>query len=124
MITQQTQTANTVNTMMSLLAQFAALQQQVDTTSAQWTNLSVANMINAFPTAALATTGALGTADGSPNVAHVIDTRTTDGALINRAISANDLASILTVLQGISSVIKGSAVSANGATVSLIAKVL
>jgi len=124
MITQQTQAANVANTLLSLLAQAASLQAQIDAMSTQWTNLGVANMINAFPTATVFTTGGLNAADGTPNVAHVIDTRTTDGALINRAISANDIASVLTSLQGISNVVKGQAVSANGATVSLVAKVL
>jgi hypothetical protein len=124
MITQQTQAAAVANTLIAQLAQAASLQAQIDATVTEWTTLSVANMINAFPTAVFLTTGALGTADGSPNVAHPIDTRTADGALITRAISANDIAGIVTGLNGISAAIKGQAVSANGALASLIAKVL
>lgn len=121
--TQETQAANIANTLMALLSGASGIQQQIDFYSTQWTNLSAATKLNAFPTAPLLATGALGTADGSSNVANPIDTRTTDGALINRAISANNIASILTALQGISAAIKGQAVSVNGAVPSLVALV-
>ena len=39
-------------------------------------------------------------------------------------VAANDLASMLTLLQGVSSAIGGAAVSANGAALSLLAKAL
>ena len=120
--TQETQAANTANTIINLTGSMLAIKQQIDAVSTQWTNLGVANMVNAFPTAPLLTTGGLGTADVSPNVAHPIDTRTTDGALINRAIAANDIASMLTYLQGLSTAIGGGAASANGAAPSLLAK--
>lgn len=120
-VTQETQVANIANTMLALVSGAYSLQQQINQLSTQWTNLSAANALNAFPTAPLLTTGALGTADVSPNVAHPIDTRTTDGGLINRAVSANNLASMLTLLQGIASVIGGTAVGANGAAPSLVA---
>lgn len=120
--TRETQAAGVANLILQLVAQAQSLKLSIDQASATWTNLSVANMINAFPSAPTLTTGALGTADGTPNVANVIDTRTVDGALLLRAISANDIASMLTFLQGVSSCIGGSAVSANGAAVSLIAK--
>jgi len=120
--TRQTQAASVANSLVQLVLQAYNLKLAIDQNSATWTNLGVANMINAFPTAPALTTGALGTADGSPTVANPIDTRTVDGALLLRAISANDLASMLTYLQGISSCIGGTAVSANGAALSLIAK--
>lgn len=122
LITLETQAADVVNQIISITASVSQLAQQIASVSTQWTNLSVANMVNAFPTAPALTTGALGTADGTPNVAHPIDVRTTDGALISRAISANDIAGMLTFLQGVQSVVNGSAVSANGAAASLIAK--
>lgn len=120
-VTQETQVANIANTMLALVSGAYSLQQQINQLSTQWTNLSAANALNAFPTAPLLTTGALGTADVSSNVAHPIDARTVDGGLINRAVSANNLASMLTLLQGISAAISGTAVGANGAAPSLIA---
>ncbi len=120
--TRQTQAAGVANTLVQLVLQAYNLKLAIDQASATWTNLGVANMINAFPTAPALTTGALGTADGTPTVANPIDTRTVDGALLLRAISANDIAGMLTYLQGVSSCVGGASVSANGAAPSLIAK--
>lgn len=121
-ITPETQVANTANQIISLASACVGLAAQIAAVSAAWTNGSVATKINAFPTAPLLTTGALDVADGSPNVAHPIDVRVAPGSDISRAISANDIASLLTVLQGVQSVIGGSAVSLNGAAVQLLAK--
>ena len=113
--TQELQVAALANNLISFAAQAISLQQQIDVASAAWTNLSAATKLNAFNTAAGTTTGGLGTADGSPVDTDPIDTRTAPGSELNRAISATNIAGILTGLQGISSVIKGNAVSANGA---------
>lgn len=122
--TRQTQAADVANGIIGLVAQAQNLKASIDALSSRWTNLSVANMVNAFPTAPTLTNGALGTADVTPNVVNVIDVRTVDGALIGRAISANDIASMLTFLQGLSTCIGGGAVSANGAAASLTAKAM
>lgn len=121
-ITPETQVANTTNQIIALASSCVGLAAQIAAVSAAWTNLSVATKLNAFPTAPLLTTGVLGTADGSPNVANPIDVRVTPGSDISRAISANDVAGLLTVLQGVLAVIGGSAVSLNGAAVQLLAK--
>lgn len=122
--TQEIQAANTANQIINLTSALAGIQVQITAVSAAWTNLSVATKLNAFPTAALTTTGGLGAADGGATPANPIDTRTTVGSEISRAISANDVASLLTYLQGISTGIGGGAVSANGAAVQLVAKTL
>lgn len=124
MTTQETQVAAVANSLISLASGLYSIQQQINQVSSAWTNLSAATKLNAFPTAALTTTGGIGTADGSPVVANPINTGVLPGSEINRAISANDLASLLTYLQGISSAIGGSAVSANGAAAQLVAKTL
>lgn len=125
MTTPLTQTADVVNRIIALTAQLHDIKRQVDDAAGQWTNISAANNLANFPTAPLLTTGELGTADVAPNVAHVVDTRVAGtGALISRAVSANDVAGMLGVLQGISTAIGGGAVSANGAAVQLIAKTL
>lgn len=120
--TLETQVANVANGIIATVSQAATLKLQIDQLSAAWTNLGAANLLNLFPTTAATTTGGLGTADVSPNVAHPIDTRTAVGGEISRALSANDIASMLTFIQGVSNVVGGSAVSTNGAAVSLLAK--
>lgn len=123
--TQETQVAGLANQIIALSAGLYGMQQQINTLSAEWTNLSAGTKINAFPTAALTTTGGLSpTPDGSSNVANPINTSVSPGTLLSRAISPNDLAGLLTFLQGAALVIGGSAVSANGAAVQLIAKTL
>ena len=123
-VTPETQVADVVNQILAISASLNGTAAQIAAVSAKWTNLSVANKINAFPTAALLTTGALGTADVSPVVANPIDVRTTDGGLISRAISANTIAGLLTYLQGIQTAIGGGAISANGASVQQVAQTL
>lgn len=124
MTTPQNQVAEIANRLIALGGAMAQQGQQIANLAAEWTNLSVANSLDAFPTAPLLPTGGLGTADATPDPANPIDVRTTDGAMINRALSANDIAGILTSLKGVSDVIKGLAVAANGATVQLFAKCL
>lgn len=121
MITQQTQVANVVNNMISLTQQLYAIQSQIGQVSAAWTNLSAANKLNAFPTAPLTSTGDLGTTDVTSVTSNPIDTRAGSGALLARAISANNLASLLTYLQGVQNAINGTAVSLNGAAPQLVA---
>lgn len=121
MSTQQDQVSAVANLLISLTAGLAATKVQIDQASAAWTNLSVATKVNAYPTAPLLTTGALGTADVSPTVTNPIDTRIAPGNTLMTAISANNIAGLLTYLQGISAAIGGGAVSANGASVQLVA---
>src|SRR5262252_8042274 len=109
------QHARIANGIISVSRQMFALGEQIQDLNQNWQNLSSANALNAMPTAPLTPTGALDAADGTPNPAHPIDTRTTDGATIERAISANDLAGLLTFLNGIHGAVNGQAVTANGA---------
>jgi hypothetical protein len=122
MSTPQEQVATVANTIISLLAQADALRMSINAASTDWTNMGVANRINAFPTAPLTSTGALGTPDASPVNANPIDTRITPGSLLNKTISAQNIASMLTGLQGIAAVVNGQAVpGANAGLAQLIA---
>lgn len=121
MSTQQDQVVGVANQLLNLTSQLWSIQQQINNASAAWTNLGVAAKVNTFPTAPLTSTGSLGTADGSPVVANLIDTRVSPGNAVSVAISSNNLASLLTFLQGISTAIGGGAVSANGAATQLVA---
>ena len=120
-ITQETLTANVANQMIALAGALANMQTQINAASAAWTNLGMAAKLNAFPTAALTTTGGLGAADGSPVNTNPINISIAPGSQLNRAFSANNFATLLTYLQGISAAIGGSAVGANGAAVQIVA---
>lgn len=119
MATQQDQAVALVNQIIALAASLHATQSQIAEVSSAWTNLSAAAKVNALPTAPLSATGALGTADGAANPADPIDTRVTPA--VTQAISANNIAGLLTYLQGVSTAIGGGAVTANGAAAQLIA---
>lgn len=122
MSTQENQVAAISNKIVNLLGQADSLRLQINAVSSDWTNLGAATKLNAFPTAAITSTGALGTVDVSPNNANPIDTRgTLAGAQLSGAISANNIAGMLTGLQGIATVVNGGSVAANGALASLIA---
>lgn len=121
MSTQQDQAIAVANLMVTYTNNLAILANQIAATHVTWTNLSTANKLNAMPTAPLLTTGGLDTPDGSPNNAHPIDTRVSGLGGIAKAISANNLASIDTYLQGIASAIGGTALGANGAAPQLLA---
>lgn len=115
----QDQAISVLNQIISQTNNLLATKQNIDALVGQWTNFGVAAKINAFSTAPLLTTGQYDVADGSPNVAHPIDTRVYSNLLAG--ISANNFAGLITFLQGVSAVIVGTAVSANGAAVQLTA---
>lgn len=119
MATQQDQAVALVNQIIAITASLHATQSQITELSSAWTNLSAATKVNALPTAPLSATGGLGTADGAANSVNPIDTRVTPA--VTQAISANNIAGLLTYLQGISTAIGGGAISANGAAAQLIA---
>jgi hypothetical protein len=122
--TTETQVAALANNLVDLTSRLYAISQEISQASALWTNIGAASLLNAFPSFTASATGGYGSTDGSPNVAHPINIGVQPGSLLSRAISANDLASLLTFLQGIQTAIGGGAVSANGAAVQLVAKTL
>lgn len=116
--------ANVANQLIALASGLYSIQQQINAASAAWTNLGAAVKLNAFPTAAVTTTGGIGTVDGAPVVTNPINVNVLPGSEINRAISSTSLAGLLTYLQGMSTAIGGGAVSANGAAAQLVALTL
>jgi hypothetical protein len=66
--------------------------------------------------------GTLGTADATPNVAHPIDPRVPAQAGLTRAVLAADLGSALTMLQAVSTLLAGSAVTQQGQSPQILAK--
>ena len=119
MPTQQDQAIAVANSLISLVGQATSLAAQIAAATSAWTNLSAATKLNALSTAAALTTGGLGTADGSPVTSDPVDTRVSGQGGLSRAMSANNIASLVTYLQGVQSDIGGSADSANGAAVQL-----
>lgn len=124
MTTQETQVANVANQLIALASGLYSIQQQINAASTAWTALGAATKLNAFPTAAITTTGGLGTADGSAVTTNPINTGVSPGSQINRAISSNNLAGLLTYLQGISTAIGGGSIATNGAAAQLVALTL
>jgi hypothetical protein len=110
MATQQTQAIQNVNTIISLAQQLLALSTSITSINNAWQDDGTANVINAMGTQALNTDGSLGAADGSPNNAHPMNLTTYP--TLSRAISANQVASLLTVLNNIPVYVSGSSVSA------------
>lgn len=124
MPTQETQVAAVANQIINLTSAMSGIQQQISAASSAWTNLSAATKLNAFPTAAVTTTGGIGIVDTAPANGNPINTSVAPGTQISRAISANNIAAMLTFLQGISTAIGGGAVSVNGAATQLVALAL
>lgn len=108
--TVQSQAIQNANTIMSLAAQLLALSSAITQVGNAWTDDSSANTLNAMATVALNTDGSQGTADGSPNNAHPLSL--TLFPTLTRSISSNQIASMLTVLQTIPTLVGGSAVGA------------
>lgn len=110
MATEQSQAIGVANGIIAAAQQLQAFYTSMTTLNQQWTDDAVANTLNALATAAQNTDGSLGTADTTPNTAHPIDTRVV--TTLSRAISANEIASLLTIMQNVLTYVNGSAVSA------------
>lgn len=122
--TKETQAANAANSIIALLAAAGGLSQQIDALNAQITNTQIATLIAAFPTAAVTSTGGLGTADTNPVAANPVNTGINPGSLLSRAVSLNDLTTGLAALSRLSTAIKGSTVAADATVVPLIYKMI
>jgi hypothetical protein len=102
-----------VNSIQSLVAQLNGILANVRTIVAVNASNPMGNNWNALNTTALAGDGTLGTADGTPNTAHKIDSRVYTA--LNRAVSATDATNGLQCLVDFNAFMNGTAVSANAA---------
>lgn len=107
--TQQSQSIQVANNLCAAASNFLAVFQQMVGLDAAWTDNGVAAVLAALPTAALNADGSLGTADGSPNVAHPIDTRIVTS--LQHMLSSNQIGSLKTILDELVSYVNGSAVA-------------
>jgi len=108
---------------MTIGQQLNSLKGSIDQIAAQYTQLTLSGVFNAMATAVVNTDGSLGTQDGSPNAAHPIDPRVPAQSALTRAILATDIASLNTLVQAVSTLLAGSAVSQQGQSPQLLAKI-
>jgi len=94
--TTQTQAIQYANTLISDAAQLLSLYQNIKANAQQFTDLNIGGVLNSFSTTAMNADGSVGTADGSPNVAHPIDPRVYTG--LTRAVSANQVNAMINTL--------------------------
>lgn len=117
--TLNSQTIALANNAMQLIAQLAALKEQIDMLTAQWTALNGATQLNAMPTCVLNADGSLGTADATPTTGHAIDTRVV--TTLVRAQSAYNVGLAENLLAAVSSLLAGNAVAAQTGFPSILA---
>ena len=115
MATQQSDLAvSYANQIQSILQQLRAMRVSAQEIKTINTATPLGNWWNVLSTTALATDGSLGTADGSPNTAHPIDSRVYP-ALTRGQVSATQMASALGLVLNIVDLCAGTAIGANGA---------
>lgn len=85
---------------------------------------AMAGTLNALATCATNADGSLGIVDASPVNGHVINTALPANSGLNRAISAADLATIVTFLTAFNSLVAGTAVAQQGEAPQLLAKLI
>lgn len=118
--TLQSQAIAVANQLIAIGQNIYNAQQQSNQSNGVYTQLTLSTVLAALPTCAVNADGTLGAADGTPNPAHVIDTRVIAG--LNRAISANDLASLSTFSGAVIALASGNTVTQQGQAPQLLAK--
>jgi hypothetical protein len=109
MANKQDKAISQANALISLVGQFQSLRSAVNEYVNQYNSEAYNTVWNALATAAQNTDGSLGTADGTPNVAHPIDTRVVTA--LSRAVSANQLISAVTYFMDYQKFLTNQAVS-------------
>ena len=83
------------------MQQIQQVRATVDNFVRQYTAINYSTEWNAFPTAPQNTDGSLGTADGTPNTAHPVDTRVAAMANLQVPLSATNLVNGVALLQAL-----------------------
>lgn len=122
--TPQTQAVGLVNALISDVLAVINMANIIDEHYQLWTNAQVGTVLQAFPTCAMNPDGTLGSPDSQIDLAHPMNTALegSPAANIQRALSYNDVISIITALVGVRDAARGSAVAVNGAAIQLFAK--
>jgi hypothetical protein len=119
--TPQTQALAIVNGMISLGQQIWNLQQAASALETQWSELTIGNILAAWPTVAVNADGSLGAADGTPNEAHLIDPSKID---ITRALAPSDITSLVTFIGAFLNLASGAVVAQQGQAPQLLPKLI
>jgi len=110
MAVKQDQTVATANMITSMLQQIKPMLATIDAINTSYTNLQMADVLNAMPTAAQNPDGSLGAPDtAGPVSGNPIDT--TKVSRLSIAISAYDYGVMLTLLQQMAALFKGDVVA-------------
>jgi hypothetical protein len=108
--TQQSAAVNAANALGDLIVnQLLTLRSAVNEYVTKYNDANFSAVWNALPTAPANTDGSLGTADGSPNVAHPIDTRVVSTLRYPR--SADDYVNAVAALQALQNFFTGGVVA-------------
>lgn len=110
--TQQSQAISNSNQILGLASRLMDLYNGCKQSINAWNDDGTLTVVQHLATAPQNADGSLGTADTTPNNADPIDTRVTANTALVRAISANNLASLVTQLGNFVSLVEGNAVSA------------
>lgn len=86
--TPQSMAAQAANRLLGLMQTFQTFRREVNDFVTQYNDFGFNTIWNALPTAPQNTDGSLGTADGSPNTAHPIDTRVVSMLLMSMSATA------------------------------------
>ena len=108
-ITPNDRAINAANNLLNLANQLESLLQQCSAYSTQYTEQSWTTVWSALTTTATNADGTLGTVDGSPNTAHVIDTRVYP--TLNKAVSETQLANAFNAIGAFVTLMTGGAAS-------------
>ena len=107
--TEQSQAIQNANLIINLSGQLLGLYNSIILANNAWQDDGSLSILSSMTTISQNSDGTLGTADGSPNLAHPLNINTYSG--LSRAVSVNQLTSALTQLNNIVSYINGSSLS-------------
>ncbi len=99
------------NSLIGIAASIRTLKAQVDDLVNNYNNEGWSTIWGALATAAQNADGSLGTADGSPNTAHPIDTRVATQTALAKAVSQAKLVAGIVALQQFQNLLNNGAVT-------------
>ena len=97
--TPETQAINMANDLLAVMQAHITARDMGDDWLKKYTAQNTSAVWNAMATTAVNADGSLGTADGTVNNAHVIDTRLANQAGLQMPLSANNLVNMAALLQ-------------------------
>jgi hypothetical protein len=115
-----TQAIGILNAMVDAAATLYTELETIQQLNSQWLNETLATEVAAMATCASLPDGSLGAADGTPNTAHLIDTRVY--STLKRALSEADYAALNTFFSAFINLMAGAAVTQQGQAPGLFAR--